>query len=117
MSIVYEPEDYRLEDYRLEVIEALTKLLEAEGTSHELLRECHQFLYWRRTGADLKTDALCDRLRDALPSQKVADALSGIRPPLSAFRLRLMLWQLGAKNLKNLLLAIAERSLRWLQRQ
>jgi hypothetical protein len=113
MSIVYELEDYRLEDYRLEVIEALTKLLKAEGTSPELLRECHQFLYWDRAGAYLKTDALCDRLRDALPFEKVEAALSGIRPPLSPFRLRLMPWQLRAKNL---LLTIEDRSLRWLQR-
>ncbi len=68
--------------YTLNVIAALTKLLEEEGTAPELLLECQQIVYGR-SGAD----TLFDRLLEVLPFEKSQAAINSVRPPPAIKRL------------------------------
>ena len=62
--------------YRLNVIAALTKLVEEEGTAPELLLECQQAVYGCR-----EADTLFDRLLEVLPFEKSQAAINSVRPP------------------------------------
>jgi hypothetical protein len=61
--------------YRLNVIAALTKLVEEEGTAPELLLECQQAVYGCR-----EADTLFDRLLEVLPFEKSQAAINSVRP-------------------------------------